>query len=80
MRFNNASLSKLCKSFKVPENFCKSHIEHNYTAESWKTSESKKKWMPYLENDILSLSHIWYKFTQKMHEISKVYDEKTKKF
>lgn len=36
--------------------------------------------MPYLENDVLSLSHIWYKFTQKMHEISKVYDEKIKKF
>ena len=30
------TLSKLCESFKVPDQYCKSSIDHIYTKDNWK--------------------------------------------
>lgn len=35
MKMIMGPLNKLCKSFKVPEQYCKSAIDHNYTESTW---------------------------------------------
>jgi len=63
-------LNKLCKSFKVPDNYKKSSIEHNYTEHDW--LENKPIWSPYLKRDISSLSYILMTLFNKLFSITKI--------
>ena len=57
-KFLNSSLAKLCKSFKIPKEYCKSSMNHDaINAITWKSL--KDEWSPYLDLDVISLSLIW---------------------
>lgn len=60
----------MCVSFKVPEEYTKSSIEHNYTEDNWKVDE--KVWAPYLKRDISSLSYITMVLFEKLFSITKI--------
>ena len=64
------SLDILCKSFKVPEQYCKSKIEHNYTESTWK--ENEHIWGPYLKLDISSLCYIIKILFEKLYSITNI--------
>lgn len=64
------SLNNLCKSFKVPENYCKSSIDHNYIETTWELNESI--WGPYLKLDISSLSYIIMILFKKLYDITEI--------
>ena len=63
-------MDKLCTSFKVPKEYEKSSIEHNYTEHNW--LENKKTWTPYLKRDISSLSYILMTLFNKLFSITKI--------
>jgi hypothetical protein len=57
-KFLTNSLAHLCKSFNLPEKYCKSDMSHNLITESnW--IDYKSTWEPYLNLDVISLSLIW---------------------
>lgn len=62
------TLSKLCESFKVPLQYCKSSIDHIYTKDNWKKNEHI--WGPYLKKDISSLSYIVKVLFEKLYSIT----------
>lgn len=64
------TLSKLCESFKVPLQYCKSSIDHIYTKDNWK--ENEKIWGPYLKKDISSLSYIVKVLFKKLYSITDI--------
>ena len=64
------SLNNLCKSFKVPEQYCKSSIDHNYTQHTWK--ENEHIWGPYLKKDISSLCYIVKVLFEKLFSITNI--------
>lgn len=69
-KFLNASLAQLCKSFKIPEQFCKTSMHHeSITEDNWSTDENRAIWKPYLDLDVISLSIIWIEFCLKMGKI-----------
>lgn len=74
-KFLVPSLDKLCKSFAIPEEYCKSNMNHDQVNESnWLSLKSV--WSPYLTLDVISLSLIWIKFIEKMRLISDSIDIK----
>lgn len=62
------SLNSLCKSFNVPEKYCKSSMDHNYTEETWE--ENIHIWKPYLKLDITSLAFIMVKLFKTLFDIT----------
>ena len=62
------SLAKLCKSFEVPAQYCKSSIEHNYTEQTWK--ENEHIWGPYLKLDISALCYVVKVLFEKLYSIT----------
>lgn len=66
-KFINGGLAQLCKAFKIPEQFCKSSMHHEFiTEDNWNTPDNVAIWKPYLDLDIISLSIVWIRFCQKM--------------
>jgi len=64
------SLDKLCTSFKVPEQYRKSKIDHNYTESTWK--ENEHIWGPYLKLDISALSYVIMVLFEKLYKITEI--------
>jgi hypothetical protein len=66
--FLTDSLKSICKSFSVPEEFSKIEMEElKITDVNYENYMSlKDKWLPYLWNDVLSLSYIYFRFYREI--------------
>ena len=58
LKFILGTLNGLCKSYSLPQEFCKGEMNHDEITElNWKSKESE--WKPYLINDVLALGIIF---------------------
>jgi hypothetical protein len=76
MSHQMGSLSKLCESYNIPQQYCKSSMNHDQvTQENYKSLRSE--WEPYLRLDVISLGLVWASY---LKSIGEVLQDKEKKF
>jgi len=78
-QFMNMSLSKICKGFKIPDEYAKSEFSHDKFNEEMLNNreETLEKYKndvyKYLANDVISLSLVFDLFAKNIYKITKLY-------